>query len=296
MKKVLITGANSYIGTSFENWIKNNCPGIETETLDMTKDSWKDFSFQGFDSVFHVAGIAHADSGKISKEREELYYRVNRDLTLACAEKAKEAGVPQFLFMSSIIVYGDSAGFGQRKVITKDTPLAPKNCYGDSKVQAEKGLQQLMEDSFRVVILRPPMIYGKHSKGNYPLLSKFARKLPVFPKVENRRSMLYVGNLCKFVSLMILEEEQGIFYPQNPEILSTTEMVRRIAKVHGRKIWITGIFQPGLRLLAAMGGKLGNMVQKAFGSLEYAPELSTYKIPYQIYDTDTSIELTEGEM
>ncbi len=293
MKKVLITGANSYIGTSFENWIKENCADIETVTLDMIGDEWKEADFSGYDAVFHVAGIAHADVGKVSEEQKKLYYTVNADLTHACAQKAKDEGVGQFVFMSSIIVYGESAGIGKSRVITKDTPLSPANFYGDSKVKAEERLQTLADGTFKVVILRPPMIYGKGSKGNYPLLAKMARKLPFFPNVKNERSMLYVGNLCKFISLLIQNEEQGIFFPQNKDYVQTSHMVKLIAKEKGRKIWMTGLGNPFLRLLGAIGGKPGRLVNKAFGNIVYDKNLSVYKEDYQMYGLEESIRLTE---
>jgi len=198
MKKILITGANSYIGTSFENYIKEHYSNeYIVDTVDMIDGSWREKDFSEYDSVFHVAGIAHSDNGKISEEKAKLYYSVNTDLTVETATKAKADGVKQFIFMSSAIVYGESAPIGKSKVITKDTPVNPANCYGDSKVQAEKGIEPLNDDSFKVVILRPPMIYGKGSKGNYPLMAKLALKTPIFPYVKNERSMLYVENLCE---------------------------------------------------------------------------------------------------
>ena len=213
MKKILITGANSYIGTSFEKYINENYPESYTvDTVDMIDGSWKSKSFFGYDAVFHVAGIAHSDSGKISKEKEQLYYAVNTNLTIETAKKAQSDGVKQFIFMSSAIVYGESAPIGKQKIITKNTPTAPANCYGDSKVQAENGIRPLSDENFKVVILRPPMIYGKKSKGNYPVLAKFAQKTPIFPYVKNQRSMLYIENLCEFVRLMIENGEQGTFW------------------------------------------------------------------------------------
>ena len=280
MKKVLITGANSYIGTTFEKWvIENNC-GITTETVDMIGEAWKTKNFQAYDAVFHVAGIAHADVGKVTEEQKKLYYKVNSDLTIECARKAKAEGVEQFVFMSSIIVYGESAGIGQQRVITKDTPLTPANFYGDSKVKAEEGLLKLVDKNFKVVILRPPMIYGKGSKGNYPLLSKMARKLPIFPDVQNQRSMLYVGNLCKFISLTIVNEENGIFFPQNKEYVRTSEMVREIAQVCGKKTVMIKLFNPVLRVLGKMGGKPGGLVNKAFGNMVYEKSMSEYREEY----------------
>lgn len=293
MKKVLITGADSYIGTTFENWIKDNSRTIVTETQDMKEASWRDRDFSGYDAIFHVAGIAHADVGKVTEEQKALYYKVNTDLTVECAQKAKTEGVKQFIFMSSIIVYGESAGIGKERVITKDTPLAPANFYGDSKVKAEEGLQELADDNFKVVILRPPMIYGKGSKGNYPLLAKMARKLPFFPDVENQRSMLYVGNLCKFISLMVENEDSGVFFPQNSEYVRTSEMVKMIAAVHGKKIRLVKVFNPFLRLLGAVGGKIGGLVNKAFGNMVYEMGMSEYQEEYCVYGLGDSIELTE---
>lgn len=290
MKKILITGAGSYIGCSFENYVKTNYPGeYEVHTVDMLDGSWREKSFAGYDCVFHVAGIAHSDSGKISAEKEKLYYAVNRDLTIETAGKAKTDGAGQFIFMSSAIVYGDSSPIGKSRVITKDTPLTPANCYGDSKVQAENGIRPLCDDGFKVVILRPPMIYGSGSKGNYPVLAKMAKKLPVFPYVENRRSMLYIENLCEFVRLMIENGESGTFWPQNEEYVNTSELVRMIAEVHGKKVRLVGGFTWALRIMSRMTG----LVNKAFGSLVYDMAISEYKTDYRKVSYKDSIRRTE---
>lgn len=294
MKKVLITGANSYIGTSFEKWAIENGEEFQIDTQDMIGDDWKNADFSGYDSIFHVAGIAHADVGKVSEEGKKLYYQVNCDLAVECAKKAKAAGVKQFIYMSSIIVYGESAPIGKTRVITKDTPVSPANFYGDSKVKAEEGLQPLNDENFKIVILRPPMIYGKGSKGNYPLLAKMAKKIPVFPKINNERSMLYIGNLCKFVSLIIEHEEQGVFFPQNREYVQTSFMVKEIADCCGKKVHLTKIFNPILRLIGKVGGKYGQIVNKVFGNIVYEESLSQYKEDYQIYDMKVSINMTEG--
>lgn len=290
MMRVLITGADSYIGTSFESYVKAHYPDEFTvDTVDMLDGSWRERSFSGYDSVFHVAGIAHSDNGKISPEKEKLYYAVNTDLTIQVAQKAKADGVSQFIFMSSAIVYGESAPIGKQKCITKDTPLSPANCYGDSKVQAEKGILPLQDDAFDVVILRPPMIYGKGSKGNYPLLSKLARKLPAFPYVKNERSMLYIENLCEFVCLMLRHGEKGIFWPQNERYSNTSEMIGAIAQAHGKKILLVKGFGWALRLLAPFTG----LVNKAFGNLTYDMSLSEYQDDYRVVDWADSIRKTE---
>ena len=288
MKKVLITGANSYIGTSFENYVMQ-CHDYQIDTVDMIDNTWRDKSFSEYNSVFHVAGIAHSDTGRVSEERKQFYYQINTDLTIETAKKAKADGVGQFIFMSSSIVYGDSAPIGKPKRITRDTPVAPANFYGDSKVQAENGLLKLADESFHVVILRPPMIYGKGSKGNYPQLSKFAQKLPIFPYIKNERSMLYIGNLTEFVKLMIDNNESGIFYPQNAEYVATSEMVQVIAQAHGKKIrLVKGTTVP----LKAMSHVTG-LVNKAFGNLSYDMSMSEYKENYRKFSFEESIRQTE---
>ena len=290
MKKILITGANSYIGISFERYIKENFPNdYMVDTMDMIDGSWRGKDFSGYDSIFHVAGIAHSDNGKINDEKAKLYYAVNTDLTIETAKKAKAEGVKQFIFMSSAIVYGNSAPIGKTKIITKDTPVSPANCYGDSKVQAENGIIPLNDDDFKVVVLRPPMIYGKGSKGNYPVLSKFAQKLPVFPYVKNERSMLYVENLCEFVRLMIRNEEHGIFHPQNAEYSNTSELVKMIADVHGKKVYLIKGFGWLLKMMSHVSG----LVNKAFGSLCYDMRLSEYICDYRICNLGESIQRTE---
>lgn len=292
MKRILITGANSFIGTSFERYIKDNFSSdYYIETVDMINPGWREKSFFGFDSVYHVAGIAHSDTGKVTEERKASYYKINTDLTIETAKKAKADGVKQFIFMSSSIVYGDSAPIGKTKLITKDTPVSPANFYGDSKVQAENGLKRLADDTFKVVILRPPMIYGPGCKGNYPILRKFALKLPFFPKVKNERSMLYIGNLVEFVRLMIENEEEGIFWPQNSEYSNTSEMVKQIAEANGKKICLVSGFSWILKILSHITA----LVNKAFGSLTYDKTMSSYSSDYQRYSLKDSIIETERE-
>lgn len=289
MKKILITGAGSYIGTSFEEYIKQWPTKYQVDTVDMIGDSWMKYDFSGYDTVYHVAGIAHSDNGKISKEKAKLYYEVNAKLTIRTAMKAKMAGVKQFIFMSSAIVYGDSAPIGKKKIITKDTPVRPTNCYGDSKVKAERGLKKLEDENFKVVILRPPMIYGKGSKGNYPLMSKLAQKVAVFPKVDNCRSMLYIENLMEFVRLMIENEENGTFWPQNAEYSNTSELVRMIGKAHGKSVILVPFCTIPLKIVSLVTG----LVNKAFGNLAYDQRISEYKLNYRVCTLKESIERTE---
>lgn len=292
MKRVLITGANSYIGTSFEKWVTKNFEGeFEIFTLDMLDPKWRETNFEVYDSVLHVAGIAHSDNKKTSKEKEKLYKTVNTDLTIEVGKKAKESGVKQFVFMSSAIVYGTSAPLGKTKLITRETQPSPNNCYSASKWQAEKGLRLLESNDYKICILRLPMIYGNGSLGNYPILSKLAQKIFIFPKVDNIRSMLYIENLCEFVRLIINNEECGIFWPQNKEYSNTTQLVDMIANVHGKRIFTTSLFNWVLYMLRIFTG----LVDKTFGSLAYDQELSKYKEEYRLVDLKQSIYKTENK-
>ena len=289
-KRVLVTGVNSYIGNAFRSYMEQYPEEAAVEGISVRNDAWKTLDFSGYDCIFDVAGIAHADTGHVSEEVKKRYYAVNCDLTVALAQKAKEEGVRQFIFMSSAIVYGDSAPIGFQRMITRDTPPAPADFYGDSKLQAEKGILPLADDHFKIAVLRPPMIYGKGSKGNYPVLSKMAQKLPAFPKVENCRSMLYIGNLVEFVRLVIKNEESGFFFPQNGQYSNTSQLVQKIAEAHGKHIILVGGCTVPLRLLSQATG----LVNKAFGSLAYDMSMSEYKENYRRFSLEESIRLTEG--
>jgi len=116
LKKILITGANSYIGTSFEKWM-GQYEGYEIDTVDTKNNKWKEADFSKYDVVFHVAGIAHI---KETKENAHLYYEINRDMTVEIANKAKENGIKQFVLLSSMSVYGMVTG-----IITKTTKPNP---------------------------------------------------------------------------------------------------------------------------------------------------------------------------
>lgn len=269
--KVLITGAGSYIGESFRSYCEEHYPNIACSTVDMIDGAWREQDFSDYDCVFHVAGIAHADVGKVSEKEQENYYKVNTDLAIECCRKAKHEGVKQFVFMSSMIIYGG------REYIDDKTIPAPDNFYGNSKWLADKGVRELADDHFHVAVLRPPMIYGRGSKGNYPTLAKLARKLPVFPDVDNKRSMLYIENLCEFVALLMLSGEGGIYFPQNKEYTKTSEMVREIGSIAGRQVKVTKLLVPAVRAASHVPGKISGLADKAFGSSWYDQKLSQYK-------------------
>ena len=279
MKKILITGTNSYIGTSLGKWLEKHPDKYYIDSISLRDDSWQKRDFSEYDVVFHVAGIAHI---KETKENADLYYKVNRDLAYEVAQKSKASGVKQFIFLSSMSVYGIENG-----VVNKNSLLNPRSNYGKSKLQAEELITPLGNERYKIAILRPPMIYGKECKGNYSKLARFTVKTPVFPNVENKRSMIYIDNLSEFVKLIIDDCSSGLFFPQNREYVKTSEMVKLIAEVHGKKVRLTKLFN------SLLGLQKFSVVNKVFGNLVYDKKMSEYKKCYHIYDFSASIEATE---
>ncbi len=276
MKRVLITGANSYIGESVKEYLLQ-WPDMYSVRI---KDTigWEPGSsdFVNVDVVFNVAGIAHI---KETDQNRDLYYKVNRDLVVEIANASKEAGVKQFILLSTMSVYGLTVGH-----INRDTPIKPVNAYGKSKAEADEEIKRLADASFRFCCLRPPMVYGKGCKGNYQSLRSFALKSPVFPDYPNQRSMIYIGNLCEFVKEAIDQEKAGLFFPQNTEYVNTSEMVKLIAEKNEKKIRLTKAFNWLIRI-APM-----NVVKKVFGDLTYEKVDLTNK-----YNFMESIACTEDD-
>jgi nucleoside-diphosphate-sugar epimerase len=279
MIKVLITGAESYIGLALERYLTREPEAYTVDTVDMIGDSWKQKDFSGYDAVFHVAGIVHK---KEKQDMRDLYFKVNCDLAYETAQKAKSEGVKHFIFLSSMSVYGIENG-----IIDIGTIPNPISFYGQSKLKAEKSIKSLESDTFKVATLRPPMVYGKSCRGNYPRLAKIALKSPVFPDINNRRSMIYIENLTGFVKLLIDECDDGLFFPQNTNYVKTSELVELIAGLHGRKIRVTKIFNPFIKLLNF------GIINKVFGDLVYEKEMSAYKHNYNSRSFKESVELTE---
>lgn len=284
MKKVLITGAGSYVGESVIKYIMTKDPSFQIETVDTMGDNWKKADFSQYDVVFHVAGIAHVNA---DPKMESLYYKVNRDLTIEIARHAQEAGVKQFVFMSSQIVFHESQSL-RTEVLTADTEPSPNGFYGDSKLQAENGLKALRAKGgqMKMCILRPCMIYGPNAKGNFLRLAKLGSKVPVFPAWHNKRSMLYIDNLAEFVLQAIVRELEGTFYPQNRELADTVEIIRFFAKEVGHKVWITRLLNP----LVWLGSFVLQPINKMFATYYYDPKMSQMEFDYQLVSFEESLK------
>lgn len=279
MKKILITGAGSYIGTSFAAYAEAHHPDWQADTLDLLDENWREHSFAGYDSVFHVAGIAHR---KETKKDGPLYDRVNRALAVEVCEKAKHEGVGQFVFLSSMSVYGVEHGR-----ITKDTPPAPTTHYGRSKLQAEQGIAPLADENFRICVLRPPMVYGKDCRGNFSSMLRLVGKLPVFPRVNNERSMLHIDNLCCFLCKRMEEGRGGLFFPQNDEYMNPSQMAVRMGEAIGKKRRLSRLLGLGALLLRPFVPA----ADKAFGTLVYLREdTEDFGFDYCVIGSEESVK------
>lgn len=282
MKKILITGKNSYIGKYFKEWGEKKIDDeMKIDAVGMRNGEWLKVNFNEYDTVLHVAGIAHESE---RKNRKELYYEINRDLAYEVAKKAKNSGVKHFIFFSTMSVYGLSRG-----EITENTLPNPKTNYGKSKLEAEKLINTLKTDRFLVTIIRPPLVYGYGCKGNYQKLSKYVDKFIIFPQIQNSRSMIYIENLCFHLRKLIIEETEGIYFPQNNEYVCTSELVKEIAKIKNKRIYFFNKLNFIMNFLVKFEGPF----QKVFGSLTYSEALSKRKNDYNIVDFKESIKLTE---
>ena len=283
MKRILITGEGSYIGRSFKKYVSSR-EDVQVDELDVRGETWKEKDFSSFDVILHLAAIVHISNP--SKEMESVYNQVNTQLPYELAQKAKREGVKQFIFMSSMSVYGEVLG---DRVITKDTEERPDSFYGKSKLAAEQLLAELESEDFKLAVLRPPMVYGHQAKGNYKRLSKLAQKLPVFPLVKNERSMIYIDNLCEFIRLIVQNQDSGVFYPQNQDYVNTSQLVKEIKRTHGQRVVLLPAFNWILKRLS----RYVSTLNKLFSDLTYEKEMSSYPQSYQAADFRRSIEKTE---
>ena len=280
--EILITGKNSYIGESIIKHCSNN--SLKFSELDVRTDIWKKEDFSKYDTIIHLAAIVHKPNTS-----EEIYEKVNFELALNIAQKAKNENIKQFIFFSTESVYGKMNG-----KIDFQTKENPSNYYGKSKLKAEIELLKLQDENFKICIIRPPMVYGKGCKGNYCTLSKIARKFPIFPNIENKRSMIYIENLCEFVKLMIINRESGKFFPQDKEFVNTANMVRLISKENNHNIRLYSFFNFFVKLIIKFPGKIGKLCNKAFGDLYYDMTMSEYKQNYRVKTFEQAIHETEN--
>lgn len=287
MKKILVTGRSSYAGTEFIKRMNVKNPHWIIDAISVRTDEWKALDFSVYDAIYHVAAIVHL---KETYSKESEYFRVNSHLPFEIASKAKKEGVKSFVFLSSIAVYGIVGEIGKDIVITKKTKENPTTLNGKSKLSAEKLLLSLQDDNFNIALLRIPLIYGKNCPGNYSSLSKLARIAPVFPSIDNERSMVYIDHLSDIVEHMIERNLSDTFLINNPENFKTLFVVKEIAKIHGNKIFVSKL----AGLLIKIFGNNFVVLQKLFGTVHY--DIQDTKIPnfkYKNVSFQETIEISE---
>ena len=283
MKRVLIIGKESYIGESIFKWLKLYPQKYKVAIISPLNYQWKEIDFSQYEIVINLAGIAHIKN--IKKNMRNLFYSINRDLTIEIGEHAKKRGIKYFINFSSMNVYGDYA-----QVVEDRDKVNPTSFYGDSKLQGEIGLKKLEDSNFIVANIRPPFVYGKGCKGNYNTISKIAKKIPIFPTYKNKKSMIYIDNLCEFIRLLIEDGVGGVYTPQNKELVSTFDLVREIANVKNHQIKYVCYFNWAIPFVMRFFG----VVKKAFIDDSYDLKLSNYyNFRYCVVDFITSIKRTE---
>ena len=264
--KVLIIGKDSYIGNHIDEWLSKH--GHQAEQLDVMNDEWKTYDYSLYDAIVHVAGIVHQPNC----QDWNLYKRVNTDMPIAIATMAKKAGVRQYVFFSTMGVYGLEKKLTPN-VIGEKTPLNPVGMYGKSKYMAEKGLNALQDESFNIAIVRPPSVYGKGCRGGYITgFTSIAKKLHVVPcAYENaRQSFIYIDNLSELVSQLVERNLHGVFCPQDDKAVCANELLEAISKGLGKKYRSSRLLGYMLRAVSFIP-----LVNKAYGGVEYAKELSS---------------------
>lgn len=265
--KVLITGENGYIGSHIGEWIAEKEPDWEVERLSVRDDAWKDKDFSSIDVIIHTAGIVHHPEIK----DWFVYNKVNTVLTQDIAVKAKKDGVKQFVFFSTMAVYGKEKKLQPNKITLEDKPN-PSSMYGKSKLLAEQKLQELESEGFRISIVRPPNVYGKACPGGYIAgFTKIVRLLPAIPfAYENvKQSMIYIDNVCELARLLIVDRIGGIFEPQDDHAVSAVELMTGISNGLGLTRPKSKVLGFAVRLLSWL-----SIVRKAYGGIEYDDDLS----------------------
>jgi nucleoside-diphosphate-sugar epimerase len=257
LNRILITGANSFIGTNFRKFSRFR----DIEEISLLENKPENIDFTGYDIVLHLAAIVH-QSKKIS---EEIYFSVNRDLCLKVAEQAKKGKVKHFIFLSTVKVYGDFAS--ETSIWNEDSICIPGDSYGKSKLEAEIGLRKLQNSDFAVSILRTPLVYGEGVTANMNSLIRLIETVPVLPfnKVYNKRSFTYIENLVGFIDQIILKKSSGVFIAIDGKAISTTELLNYISKHLGKRIILFKL--PGI-IIRIGKSIIPRIFDRLYGSLE----------------------------
>lgn len=229
-----MTGSSGYLGSSFMHSYQKK---FLFDTFSIRTQKMEDIAFDGVDIVVHCAALVHQKR----EESYEKYHEINVEYPLNLAKLAKKSGVKQFVFLSTIAVYGED-----KERVDEQTPCSPVTPYGISKLEAEKQLLVLNDDGFVVSIIRSPMVYGKDAPGNMERLVQLVKKVSLLPfgGIDNKRAFVFIENLCSFIDAVIeLHLKHGtracrVFLASDDESLSTTRLIELIAHKLEKKIFL----------------------------------------------------------
>jgi nucleoside-diphosphate-sugar epimerase len=228
MEKILITGKNSFVGTNILKYSIFK----DIDSISLLDNNPETIQFSNYNTVIHLVAIVHQ-----TKQIDEIeYFKINRDLCLEVARNAKKSGVKQFIFLSTVKVYGEfipgSHPWNENSI------CIPDDSYGKSKYAAEQDLKKLNDSGFVVSIVRTPLVYGEGVRANMlsiMKLIKFTHILP-FKDLHNRRNFTSAENLVAFIDRIIEKRASGIFIAMDNEAISTSELVILISTFMEKKI------------------------------------------------------------
>lgn len=282
MTRVLVTGASGFVGRFVMSELQRR--GVEPVAVLRRRPSGKSeagvcldasspleamrAALEGADAVIHLAAAVHDMSGRTT---DADFLRVNRDYPLRLASAAAQAGVPRFVFASTIKVNGDGTEPGQ--TFSELSPVAPNGAYAESKWQAEEGLRELSAKAgLRTRIVRPPLVYGPGVRANFHNLMRLVKSgvpLP-FGSVQNARSLIYVENLADVLARLALDASSQpatrTYLVSDGEDLSTPELIRRLAQKLDVRPRLLAVPEAALRL-AFSALRRREVAERLLGSL-----------------------------
>lgn len=280
VKKVLITGTSGYVGKHLVHFLENN--QCMVDQISVRDDKWMDKEFNNYDVVIHLAALVHNNEPGADMKR---FMDVNYKLTKQLADKSKAEGVKQFIFFSTMAVFGLEGSVGRPEVVNKHTECRPVSEYGISKLKADEYLLDLSDDKFKVSIVRPPMIYGENSPGNFKHLKQYAKFIPIYFDIHNERSAIYIGNLTLFVKDLIDREAEGIYYPSDNQHLSTNNVIRTIRANQGKACFAIPVplfVYPMLRKIS--------FFNKLYGNLTYSDDMDGNRNRLAFINVEEAVE------
>ncbi len=287
--KILITGKHSRIGTAFMDYMKEFHPKeAKIETVSLRGEEWRSKDWSSYDAILHTVGVTKTDTGALESAKEQQYFAINRDLAEEAAKKAREDGAAHFIYLSTMMVYGNSAPIGSPFTIDRETVPAPKSVYGKSKLAGEEGVREALKGSQTLLtIIREPVVYGEHIDGELQKLLKLSGKLPVFPKIESTKSYIYEGNLCECFYQVIANGTTGILCPQDAERPTTTDLYVTMRKLRRKGCMTPSSLQGLLKLLSHVTGA----VNAVYNDMKYTKDLSAIEgIRYQVFTLEESLK------